>query len=453
MLRVILATLIMFGSTHHALAERLPITGEEQYSLFRLLFKHEEEFTAKHNLFPDGYISNIANDALKPGTKRDGYLTNMLEVQSYNTINHLMRFNKLPSLFSLSPIRCEIDKYFQFKGPDCLTDKYKPVQITVRETYGHRLYTPKTELYKGLAYEGANEKIVNPAEFDRPFAAWSYYNKILEINHGRFQQRHTTSFGMVGEAAMGRAVQEWAHKYPFSGPKKIQGWETQVDHRIALQYQNRLSFLSPTWHDPLHVFGFNLVANTYFDYGNIIKSFGAGVGANLSVGGRRHCVPHEWHFAAKSINNDSLPKEKDLSDRTEPFTCFNIEPWLVFDVEFRRDRVRYNYLIEDGIHVPANVITQQELDLYNSIDDNNDLPDINPILVTGGELEVTLKPTVDTFTMGVTAFDMLRVGYMKRTEETIEQDEKHEWLEVQVNIKGDNGWLFLPIFLAYRSWQ
>jgi len=112
-----------------------------------------------------------------------------------------------------------------------------------------------------------------------------------------------------------------------------------------------------------------------------------------------------------------------------------------------------NYLIEDGIHVPENVITQEELDLYAGIAENNDLPAINPILVTGGELDVHLKPYVNTFTTGVTAFDMLRIGYMKRTEETYEQDEKHEWLEVQVNIKGDNGWLFLPIFLAYRSWQ
>jgi len=447
---IVIAALTTFNQTF---ADRLPVTGEEKYSLLRLLFKHEEEFTAKHNLFPDGYVSNIANDALKPGTKRDGYLTNMLEVQSYNRINHLMRFNKLPSLFALSPIRCKIDKYHRFDGVDCLNDEFNPVQITVRETYGHRLYTPKTELYKGLDYAGANEKIVNPAEFDRPFAAWSYYNKILEIDHGPFQQRHTVSFGLVGEAAMGRAVQEWAHKYPFTGPRKIQGWETQVDHRIALQYQNKLSFNSPTWYDPLNIFGFHLSAKSYMDYGNIIKSFGLGVGANLSVGGSRHCVPHEWYFATKSINNDSIPKEQDVSDRTDPFTCFNIEPWLVFDVEFRRDRVFSNYLIEDGIHVPENVITQEELDLYAGIAENNDLPAINPILVTGGELDVNLKPYVNTFTTGVTAFDMLRIGYMKRTEETYEQDEKHEWLEVQVNIKGDNGWLFLPIFLAYRSWQ
>ena len=455
MLRFTFILAILLSIIPFTQAEPLPITGEEKYSLIRFLFKHQEEFTTKHNLFPDGYVSNIANDALKPGTKRDGYLTNMLEVQSYNTVNHLMRFNKLPSLFALSPIRCKIDKHFRFDGEDCLKEDLKPVQITVRETYGHRLYTPKTELYKGLDYAGANEKIVNPAEFDRPFAAWSYYNKILEINHGLFQHRHTTSFGMVGEAAMGRAVQEWAHKYPFSGPQKIQGWETQVDHRIALQYQNKLTFNTPTVYDPLNVFGASLHLNTYFDYGNIIKSFGLGVGANLSVGGSRHCIPHEWAFVGKSINNDSIPKEdqKDLDKREDPFTCFNIEPWLVFDVELRRDRVRFNYLIEDGIHVPANVITQEELDLYNSIADNDDLPPINPILVTGGELRVTLEPTVDTFTMGVTAFDMLRVGYMKRTEETIEQDEKHEWLEVQVNIKGDDGWLFLPLFLTYRSWQ
>ena len=426
------------------------ITGNESYPLYSFFIRENSDFRRKHNLFPDGYVSNIANDALKPGTKRDGYLTNMLEVQSYNTIDYLMSFGRF---FSLSPILCRINEDDRFEGDDCLKPDINPVQVTVRETYGHRLYTPKTEYYKGRQYIGANEKIVDPAEFDRPFASWFYYNKTLEIDHGRIKQLHTTSLGLVGEAAMGRATQEWAHKYPFSGPQKIQGWETQVDHRIALQYHNKLSIDHRPIYDQSKILGLQFSANSYLDVGNIIQSAGLSVGAKLSVGGKQYCLPHEWQFSAKGINSDTLPKNEEDTNSEQPNSCFNIKPWLVFDAEYRKDRVFHNYLIEDGIHVPANVITQEELDLYTSLNTGSDLPAINPILVTGGELSVNLRPYVSTFTTGVTAFDMVRIGYMKRTEETYEQDEKHEWLEVQVNVKGDGGWLFLPLFLAYQSFQ
>ena len=428
------------------------VTGDEQYPLYNFLLKETEEFRGIHNLFPDGYVSNIANDALKPGTKRDGYLTNLLEVQSYNTIDYLMTFNSWREGFSLSPIQCQLTWDNRFEGEDCFKAELNPVQITVRETYGHRLYTPKTELYKGLDYQGANEKIVDPAAFDRPFAGWAYYNKTFEVNHGRFQHRHTTSLGLVGEAAMGRAVQEWAHKFPFSGPEKIQGWETQVEHRIAVQYQGKYSWLSPVYHDPTELMGLNFMANGYLEMGNIIKSIGIGFGGNLSVGGTQYCVPVEWQFATRAITDGTLPKENDQTAPLPKISCFNLKPWLVFDFEWRRDYVESNYLIENGIHVPENVITQEELDLYDQLN-NGSKPPINPILVSGGDLYVNLKPEVDTFTMGVTAFDLIRVGYMKRSEETYEQDEKHEWLEVQVNIRGDAGWLFIPLFLTYQSWK
>ena len=452
-MRLFLLSILFILGIHTPVYSQTVITGEEQYPLLSFFFRENSDFRRQHNLFPDGYISSVANDALKPGTKRDGYLTNMFEVQSYNHINHLMKFNGVTQFFSLSPIKCTVDRHFRYHGNDCLNPDINAVQITVRETYGHRLYTPKTELYKGLEYRGANEKIVNPAEFDRPFAAWAYYNKTLEINHGWFQQRHTTSFGLVGEAAMGRAVQEWAHKYPFSGPEKIQGWETQVGHRIALQYQAKFSANSPSVYDPTNILGLKLIANSYFDYGNIIQSLGLGIEANISVGGTRHCLPNNWKFASNSFIDSVIAKENHHQTPPSKVTCSNIEPWLLFDVEFRRDRVYYNYLIEDGIHVPDNVITQEELNIYNSLNTTSDLPPINPILVSGGEINVSLQPYVNTFTAGVTAFDVFRVGYMKRTEETREQDERHEWLEIQVNIKGDSGWLFLPLLLAYRSWQ
>ena len=115
---------------------------------------------------------------------------------------------------------------------------------------------------------------------------------------------------------------------------------------------------------------------------------------------------------------------------------------------FSRDwqYVDYNYLIEGGINVPANTLTQAQADSLQG--------EYDSIIVSGGKLGVNLKRNIRTTKVGVEyRWKTGSVSYTlnQRTKETEQAPKDHFWGEIGFQTTWDLGYLALPIFLATTS--
>lgn len=417
-----------------------------EYNILSQLIKSSNPFKQHHDLSPEGNISRIGNDALVEYDNKtsDGYLTNYLELEFYRNLDDLFMAGN-SSFFSLG---CSYDEKLAVHCDE--GDWYEHVQsgeayqVRFSERYGHRLYTPETDLYKGIEYSNVREKISDPDEFDRPFMAWAYYARKLEFESIRERHTHEMSYGVVGDIAMGRPVQEWAHTYPFPGEDvDIEGWNTVAAQRASWQYhyayerlfQRQFFNFNPIQYNP----GLN------FHFGNIIQSIG--LSQTFGMGLWQQNAPLEicGYSIGKGAKYSYLSSKKGL-DSDDYFVGIRKRHVLDVNLEFHLNYVRYNYLLQGGTHVDAGTYSEDELLLYEA--DKGDKPSINRKWVHGGTKHFKLVNIVPQVTASVTIFNTLSLSYNWQGKETQEQLHNHKWVELSTDFESELGAFTLVFFLG-----
>lgn len=482
----------------------LPVYAQDadSYSLFSLLvYAPEFEQTYTTDLQPIWY-SSIENDALTGKNITDEYYTNAMRVSELYNIEQGFLYDNL----RLYGFVCSGDEGAVDDSCDLPTGRQSNRDlklVTYGYTVGHQMYTPYEDAGKGYVSDYGYEHLSNALYYDRPFAAWAFYGKDLTIAGIDGYQQHEFSWGVVGPSAKGRWMQEKAHEYPFTGPTPIDGWESQVEDRLALQYSGKFAY--HLWQQPL-LFGDSRISHfALIEAGTIINRIGYGAEAAISWPRMENCE----RYAASEMVNLSFAAKDNVSARLRlldarralktyrdghnyiPDRAYLRTNALIDHIERQLDKgadedsqlrllaeveqginemngwlrdsvlkscrhdsfytrlsadsaVHYvisNYLLEGGIHVPA----------------GTDPSSSNAVMRDGGVLEVARKPVIFSASFGVrVGYDdvmALDLRYKYRSEETIEQMESHAWAEMALEVKNDAGMWAIPALLVLAAWH
>lgn len=86
--------------------------------------------------------------------------------------------------------------------------------------FGQSLFTPR------------DITVANPAEGERPYAAWLYGSIGLGIETGSVVDQFGLTVGVVGPAALGEQTQKFVHKN--IGSDRPEGWDTQLKNELGV---------------------------------------------------------------------------------------------------------------------------------------------------------------------------------------------------------------------------
>ncbi|WP_430460333.1 lipid A-modifier LpxR family protein [Thalassolituus sp. LLYu03] len=476
----------------------LPLHAQDaaSFSVFSLL-THAPEF---ERLYTEGeepvWYSSIENDALTGRNITDEYYTNAMRVSK---LYHL-KPGFLYDNFRLYGFSCAES------GDDCELPMGRSTNrdlklVSYGYTMGHQMYTPYEDAGRGHVDTFGYEHLSNAEYYDRPFAAWAFFGRDLVISGLEGYQQHEFSLGVVGPLAQGRWMQENAHQYPFTGPYPIDGWESQVDDRAALQYSGK--FATHMWQQPL-LFGDSRISRfSLVEAGTIINRLGYGMEAAISWPAMTQC---ERYSAAEMVNlsftakdmvtarlqlldaSTQLKKYRDgnhyipnkaylrvaglieaidhaLAEGRDEATlmglmdkvsrsvqdlnaglrdavlksCRHNSVYTRFSADTAVHYVISNYLLEGGIQVPSGANPDSD----------------NAVMREGGVLEVTRKPVIFSASFGVRVgyadSFALDVRYKYRSEETKEQVEPHGWAELALEVKNSWGAYVIPAILILSA--
>lgn len=476
------------------------LQAAESYSLLHLLTR-DSDFDRRHLESADTiWRSRIGNDALGGKSITDQYYTNSLSLTAYSRLKSPFLYDE----FRLYDFDCYADDEECGVLPVGVHSNRDLKLVSYGWTLDHRMYTPYEHAGRGRVDQYGYEYIENAEDYDRPFAGWASIGRDLRIEGIDGYQQHRFSVGVVGPLAGGRWMQEKAHEYPFKGPSPIDGWETQVENRMLLQYEGKLA---------RHlVQGRALAAEmdlghfAMIEAGTIINRLGYGLEFSSA-----------WPARAVSqcdvFSPDVIPFLDVSADRSASVEAVMMR--FKRDLEGYRDGVNY---IPDGIFVRLQRVID-ELDVaINDRDEriaqayqrlgyfqneirsiNEDWRDCilkschhsgfytklianttahfvisnyliegdvnvpegadwrsdNPIMREGGKLAVRRKPFVLSASAG---FDLgygesMAFGYRYhyRSEETLEQAKDHSWSELVFEFRNDWGWVTIPAILVVAA--
>ncbi|WP_221797363.1 lipid A-modifier LpxR family protein [Oceanobacter mangrovi] len=475
------------------------ISLDDSYSLLGLLVK-DGNFERRYvDDVPKVWQSSIQNDALTGDNITDQYFTNAIQLSGYSSLREgfLYQSGRLYG-FRCGPDDGSADDYADCDdAPRSGLQNRDLKLVRYGYTMAHELYTPYQDAGVGKVEHEGYEHIENAAYYDRPFAAWAYWGRTLRLDGVDGYDDHQLTVGVVGPAAAGRWVQETAHQYPFSGAYPITGWETQVDNRLALQYSGKFA---AHWIHQEGRFGEAYVSHFPFvEAGSIINRLGYGVEASLLVSEGHECRRYRsgdlfyintlaqsyvalddklaayaeqlrGYLAANRVSDSVLKHMLVLVDRIEAFiavdhpladvyseldevqhqlallnqqmsarvvsACFPAGWYSRLTASVTGHYVISNYLLEGGIHIPADT------------DPDSDLQ----IMREGGTRNVHLKRWIASASVGVMAGwqDHFGIGarYHYRTEETLEQVEQHRWAEFVIEGKSNWAAAFIPLLIG-----
>ena len=481
---------LLFSSLSLSVAAEQP-----DYFLFHLLTWDSDFNRAYLESDERGRVwhSEIANDAAgSKGLTSDQYFTNGIQIEGVYHLDQPFLYSE----FRLYDFMCA------YESSDLCTRQPQSDYDLRLVDYGvkfvHNLYTPYEEAGEGVSDQSGYEHIENAQYYDRPYAAWAYLARTLRMQHAAGYTDQEFSIGVVGPAARGRALQEWAHQYPFTGPDPIDGWETQVDNRLAIQYGlvygrdliQQSHFLSST------TLGYFLRGTA----GTIKNEVGVGLEFSWSWPKRQAEMPFTPlgfdGVVGASSSRLAVYKQK-FSDYLElaryvPFEARKRIVALVEqmdELEYRADqnpldpglsaqgyrleeeaqslidyinrdmmgsfvrRYRHQSLYTEisvlaGMdYVISNYLIEGDINVPRGADPDSD----NQVMREGGKLGVTLNPFVYRLNAGfdVGYRDSFSLGYRYyfRGEETKEQKEPHSYSAIEISAKSDYAWLTLPVLL------
>lgn len=477
----------------------------ESFSIFSLLLNttdFESIYTA--GLDPIWY-SSIENDALTGKNITDEYYTNALRISKLYDLKQGFLYDN----FRLYGFLCSDDASPQ-AAAECELPAGRESNRDLKlvrygYTMAHQMYTPYEDAGAGHVPHSdiGYEHLSNAEYYDRPFAAWAFYGRDLTISGLDGYQQHEFSVGVVGPLAAGRWTQENAHQYPFTGPYPIDGWESQVHDRAALQYYGK--YASHLWQQSFMLGDSRLSHFSLVEAGTIINRFGYGLEAEVSWPRMDSC---DQYSATEMVQLTVLPADAGIPARQQ-LTCArrqlveyrdgryyipnraylrvtglleHIDAALAEDGQdeqslltllqqtvqavsemngWLRDAVlkscRHNgvytrlsadaavhyvisnYLLEGGIQVPAKANPSSD----------------SAVMRDGGVLEVTRKPVIFSASFGVRVgyadnFAM-DVRYKYRSEETKEQAEPNVWAELAFEVKDSFGAYVIPAILLIAA--
>jgi hypothetical protein len=467
--------------------------SDDSYSLLSLLF-NDSDFEQRHvDHLQKIWRSQIENDALTGENITDQYYTNALNIRAYANLEG----GFLLDGWRLYGFRCGSD------GTHGSCDSASRSNVSNRDlklvTYGysmgHKMYTPYQHAGEGEMTPAGFQYKANAEYYDRPFAAWANIARNITIRGLDGYTEHEMSVGAVGPAAAGRWVQENAHQYPFKGAYPIDGWETQVENRLALQYTGKYA---------RHLLQGDMLwgrlAISHFakaELGTIIGRVGYGAELAMVWPQARRCerfaaskmlfvstvaeqgiplaekfdvytrelqaylsgdnyIPNRIYLriqtllvALESVNEQDMAdvyrvleqaqaELQALNNEMQNLALTSCHPdsfYTELSGNMTGHYVAYNYLIDDGIHVPA----------------GSNMSSANPVMQQGGTLKVHRNPWIASASFGVMVGWRdswgLGVRYNYRTEETLEQKEQHAWAELVVEGKSNWAAAFIPALL------
>ncbi len=472
--------------------------SDDGYSVFNLLFDGGGFADVYEDAGATIWRSSIANDAMGGKHVTDQYYTNALRVMGYQNVQEAFLLDG-HRLFGLG---CDVESNGRRISMQACHNKRLGLSsrdvkyVSYGSAFGHHLYTPYEHAGRGHVPESQEgyEYIENAEYFDRPYAAWAYWARNLIISSEGGYQAHEMSYGVVGPGARGRWIQEKAHEYPFKGPSPIDGWETQVENRLALQYAGKFASY---WGEGRALLGQWRVAHYgLVEAGTIINRVGYGVEVSAGWPEKRQCS----RFSASGLvflgsatemfqsglgdyqkaldrfldEGRYLPDRifialMDLKDQINRLSdgggasvvrserLLEVEGRLMeIDAELRRmvlagcqyDGLYTEVMAQVGAHyVISNYLVDGNIQVPAGANPNS----ANAVMRQGGELGVTRKPLVVDLSVG---FDLgyredFTVGYRfnYRTEETVEQVEGHTWSELVFESKSRYGWVTIPALL------
>ncbi len=372
--------------------------------------------------------------------------------------------------------------------------------VTYGFGFGHKMYTPYQHAGRGFRTPAGYQYLENALHYDRPYAAWLYLSRNLTLEDLDSYSEYEVSIGMVGPAAAGRWVQESAHSYPFTGAMPIQGWRSQVHNRLAIQYSGKLAW--HLLQQPMLAGRVKVSHFARLELGTVIDRLGYGVELSAKWPESASCDVYRasevmfvdtlalpdltveqrvWRFredlqhylsAAAYIPDVQRNKLLAVEEGIDAFLAadasatdgFRFLQRLQHEVAALNDELRnlalrschpggmyaevfgnatghyvvYNYLIDNGIHIPANAD-----------------PAAAGIMKTGGTRHVHRNPWIASATIGVKTGwkDSWGIGlnYHFRSEETREQHDQHAWAELVLEGKSDWAALFIPGLLLAAS--
>ena len=329
------------------------------------------------------WYSELQNDGI-PMYTSDHYYTNSFRIFKYQSADSLftMKLGRLTELPCNSNnlgekglyLGCDLESI----GLSGDSDISNLNVISSGTVFGNQIYTPSDfEQTSDGKKVNKDNAIIQPQLYDRPFSAWIYLGNYIDIQNTEYFQRHTFTYGLVGESAYGQDLQEYAHKHPFSGAEYIPGWQTQVSDRLALQYTGVLGY-KPFASKSMSVY-------SKFEYGSILQRASIGINASYKFKEGPKCyntatvivgagadIPklYDSVLIAKNAQIQSLQaankikvthkelKERGIFEDGDKYLvnlnfCSPTDSSILVFGSAEATYVHSNYLIENGIHVPA----------------------------------------------------------------------------------------------------
>lgn len=469
-----------------------------QQSSYSLLYLLTNDSSFKQNYIAGNeqaqlWRSEIANDAIgSSGLTSDQYFTNGVQVEGVYELSVPFLYDE----FRLYDFSCAYENMEHCTHGPQSNDDLRLVDYGIK--FVHNLYTPYEKAGIGVSSDEGYENIKNAEYYDRPFAAWAYLARTLNMRDTSGYSHHELSLGVVGPLAQGRAIQEWAHRYPFTGPDPIDGWDSQVENRLALQY-------SLTYGRDI-IQQSHLLTSTTFGYflrgelGTIKNELGSGLEFTWSWPKRQADMP----FKPVGIVEVQGTPESQLNLYRERFTDYLAQTGYVppdvrtrmlgligsisalkgrgasgslnqegyrlieqsqalveyinrnmgsdFVRRYRHHRWYTEFSLRAGVdYVVSNYLLEGDINVPLGADSESD----NQIMRDGGKLGVTLNPLVYRldagFDVGYKDHFSLGYRYYLRGEETREQKEPHSYSAFNLTAKTDYGWLVLPALLLISS--
>jgi len=497
-----LVCLLLFSS----IAVTSQARERDDYFLLQLLTsapEFEEKYTA--DVQPSWY-SVIGNDALIGDRITDQYYTNALRVSALYHIPRGFLFDGL-RLFGFRCADGEAQPGEYCELPLGRSTNRDLKLVSYGYTMQHSMYTPYEHAGRGSVDNYGYENLSNARYYDRPFSAWLSAGRQLIIRGLDGYQAHEFSVGVVGPAAKGRWLQEKAHEYPFTGPSPIDGWNSQVADRLALQYSAK--FATHLRHAPALYGDLRFNHFSLLEAGTIINRFGYGVELVGDWPRRRDCdyfsaAPMiQLSFAAKA-EQGKVDMLRDLATQVQMYRDGpNYNPVRVYhqvnaflqditnvinachddsqcennglmdgEISALQSRAQdinrelrnsvlsscqqmgvYTQVsVDASVHyVVSNYLIEGDIHVPRHADDNSS----DALMRDGGVLEVTRKPVIFSASMGY------RLGYADRyaidfryhyrSEETREQKTPHMWAELGFEVKQGWGYAVIPALLVIAA--